>query len=102
MSNDLPGYTYIGSRRWVSREQIPDSLLARYDRTFAAAEHHPSAIDPKTGSSLGALWMDVVDQILGQVGPLLDRDAVLHDQELRNRAEHRKLDAMLPRSATRP
>jgi hypothetical protein len=95
MSNDFPGYVYLGSGRWVRREHISPSLIAEYDRTFHAAENNPGVIDSETGRAFGALWLDAVDQISDHVTPL-------RDQDLRNRAEHRKLDAMLPRSATRP
>jgi hypothetical protein len=102
MSNHYPGYAYLGSQRWVRREHIPAWLIAEYDRTFAAAEKNPGVIDPETGRAFGALWLDAVDQISDHVTPLLDRAALLRDQDLRNRAEHRKLDAMLARNATRP
>jgi len=94
MSNDYPAYAYLGSHRWVRREQIPNSLLAKYDR-YAVAEVNPSAIDPATGRSFGGLWLDVVDQICAQVGPVLDEAAVLEDQSLRMRAAQRAFDAMV-------
>jgi hypothetical protein len=102
MSNEFPGYAYLGSHRWARRESIPTSLLQKYDRLYAIAENNPGAIDPSTGRRFGAQWMDVVDEILGKVGPVFDRAALLQDRDLRNRAEHRKLDAMHPRNAPRP
>src|SRR5262249_2269370 len=99
MSIDYPAYAYLGSHRWVRRERIPNSLLAKYDR-YAVAEASPSAIDPATGRTFGGLWLDVVDQICAQVGPVLDEAAVLEDQSLRMRAAQRAFDAMV--AGTRP
>lgn len=102
MSNEFPGYAYLGSHRWVRREAIAAPLLEKYDRLYVIAENNPGAIDPETGRSFGGLWLDAVDQISEQVTYPLDRAALLQDQDLRNRAEHRKLDAMHPRNALRP
>ena len=103
MSNDYPAYAYLGSHRWVRRESIPDSLLADYDARYAVAEANPSATDPATGRTFGGLWLDVIDQMREQVGSVLDRSALLEDQELRNRAELRALNAMgVPTKPTRP
>jgi hypothetical protein len=67
------------------------------------AEINPGAIDPTTGRTSGGLWLDVVDKICEQVGSVLDRSALLEDQELRNRAELRALNAMVvPTKPTRP
>ena len=103
MRNDLPGYVYLGSQRWVRRESVPAQLLAQYDHAWATAENNPSVIDTATGRPFGAMWLDIVDEISKMAGPVLDRDALLQDQDLRKRAERRKLDAFLsPRPQLRP
>ena len=102
MGNHYPGYAFLGYDCWVRREHIPVSLLACYDRTFAVAETNPGEIDPETGRSFAAVWLDIVDEISKQAGPVLNRDALLQDQELRRRANQRALDAMVaPSKSTR-
>jgi hypothetical protein len=82
---------------------VPAQLLARYDRAWATAENNPSVIDTATGRPFGAVWLDIVDEISKMVGPVLDRDDLLQDQNLRIQADRRKLDAFLsPRPQLRP
>ena len=69
MGNHYPGYAFLGYDCWVRRERIPASLLACYDRTFAVAETNPGEIDPETGRSFGALWLDVADDIRERAAP---------------------------------
>ena len=105
MGNHYPGYAFLGYDCWVRRERIPVSLLACYDRTFAVAETNPGEIDPETGRSFGALWLDVADDIRERAVPLLDRVALrasLQADDLRKRGELRALDAMLSRGTPRP
>src|SRR5260370_35325537 len=101
MSKDAR-YTYLGSHRWVTRESVPAPLLSQYDRAWATAENSPTAIDPATGRSFAAVWLDIVDEISKQAGPVLNRDAMLQDRELRNRADERALDAVFSRRMARP
>ena len=95
-------YLYLGAHRWVTREPVPAGLLAKYDRAWATAEDNPSVIDPATGRASGAVWLDIVGEISKIAGPLLDRDAMLQDRELRNRAAERALDVLFPRKMPLP
>jgi hypothetical protein len=105
-SNNYPGYAFLGYNCWVRREHIPQSLLEPYDRAWSIAEDNPSEIDPVSGNTYGAIWLDAADAIRSRVNPLLDRVALrasLETDELRKRANQRALDAMLtPRKRSRP
>jgi hypothetical protein len=92
-----PRYLYLGSSRWVARESVPDRLLAKYDRAWRSAEDNPVVIDPATSRPFGAVWLDIVDEIRNTAGPALDREAMLQDRELRNRAAERALDVAFSR-----
>ena len=96
------GYAYLGRQLWARREQIPSSLMNNYDRALAAANKAPSEIDPETGRAFGVLFLDTTDEIRAQVRPLLDREALAQDQQLRHAARQRALDAMLVPRLTRP
>jgi hypothetical protein len=102
MINEFPAYAYLGSQRWIRRDRISPSLIGEYDRTLALARDRPGTIDRVTGRAFGALWLDAVDQITEQAGPLMDRAGVLEDQALHQRAHQRSLDAMFSRPLRRP
>jgi hypothetical protein len=95
MSNHYADYIYLGCHRWARRDAVPAALLEKYDRLYTIGENNPGAVDPKTGRAAGGLWLDVVDQITKQVPSLLDRAALVDDQELRSRGNRRALDAMM-------
>jgi hypothetical protein len=94
MNNRYPGYVYVGSQRWVKREEIPAPLIKEYDRTWAVAERNPSEVDPLSMQSYGTQWLDTVDRMLA-CAPAFDADAISTDQNLRKLAGQRTLDAML-------
>jgi hypothetical protein len=95
-------YLYLGAHRWVTRESVPARLLEKCDRAWATAEDNPGAIDPDSGRPFGGLFLDVVDEISKHVTPLVGRDALSKDQELRSLANQCALDAMLSPRMTRP
>ena len=82
-------------------EDNPNDYLLVFNREGAYG-HDPGAIDPETGRLFGALWLDVVDEILKTATPLRGQDAVTQDQDLRRRAHERTLDATFVRPLTRP
>jgi hypothetical protein len=93
--NDYPGYAFLTHGCWVRREHIPARLLEPYDRAWAIAENNPSCLDPVSGRSFGAIWLDAADAIRSRVPPLLDRVALrasLQADDLRKveRLERRK------------
>ena len=90
-------YLYLGSDRWVTRDSVPNWLLEKYHYTWGTAKDNPGVIDPATGRPFGAVWLNVADEILKIAGPVLDRDAMLLDRELRKRAADRELDAVFSR-----
>lgn len=106
MSNIYPGHAYLTHNTWVRREHIPRTLLEPYDRAWAIAESDPGRIDPLTGRTYGAIWLDAADAIRSRVNPLLDRVALrasLAADDLRKAGDQRQLDQMLsPRTARRP
>jgi len=103
MATNYPGHAYLTHGCWVRREHIPPPLLEPYDRAWAIAENDPGRIDPATGRTYAALWLDAADAIRARVNPLLDRVALraaLEVDDLRKRGDRRQLDAMFGPRAT--